>query len=95
MSTGGLFAQIGLCAPFFRGEVTGRSSLYLQPAVGEREPVQPSCVENFGLGTSWPSAAPGLQQPAAKRRNTSATGGFGGGRLVEIYSRNVSVMISQ
>lgn len=67
-------AQIG-CAPCICEEVIGRSSLCLQPAVGEREPVQPSCVENFGLGTSRPSAAPGLQQPAAKRRNTSATGG--------------------
>lgn len=55
-----------LCAAFLREEVTGRSSLCLQPAVGEREPVQPSCVENFGLGTSRPSAAPGLRQPNAE-----------------------------
>lgn len=60
-------------------------------AVGEREPVQPSCVENFGLGTRRPSAAPGLQQPAAKCRNTSATGGFRGGRKMEISGTNVPV----
>lgn len=59
----GPFAQIGFCA----ARVTGRSSLCLQPAFCEREPVQPSCVEKFGLGMSRPSAAPGRQQPNAER----------------------------
>ncbi len=64
-----------LCAAFFREEVTGRSSLCLQPAVGEREPVQASCVENFGLGMSRPSAAPGLQQPNAETLQLPEEGG--------------------
>lgn len=86
------FAHIGLCAASLRGEVTGRSSLCLQPAVGEREPVQPSCVEKFRTGhepaicSSRPPAASSQTQKhfsywRLRRRR----------RRRESNSRNVSV----